>query len=209
MNTIRIFLADDHRIFREGLRSLLEQQHDIEIVGESGDGDGAVAGAVELRPSMIIMDVMMPGTDGIQAARQIGRSAPDVKVVILSMLADEDVVRRALNAGVRGYLVKSTAAGELLNAIREIERGHAFFSPLISGIILRIRQSTPDVPVLTRREEEVLQMICDGKTNKEIGLLLNISHKTVSKHRQQIMSKFGVHDVVHLLNFAREKKLIR
>ncbi len=209
MNAIRIFLADDHRIFREGLRALLEQQHDIEIVGETGDGEGAVTGALELQPSIVIMDVMMPGLDGIQAARQIARRAPEVKVVILSMLSEEDVVRRALNAGVRGYLIKSTAAGELLTAIREIERGHAFFSPVISSIILRIRQSISGTPELTPREEEVLQMICDGKTNKEIAGELHISHKTVSKHRQQIMAKFDVHDVVHLLNYAREKKLVR
>ncbi len=209
MNKIRVFLADDHTIFRQGLRALLETEEDIEIVGEADNGEETVRQVLETKPSVVIMDIMMPQLDGLQATSEIMKSASDVRIIVLSMVADEEYVRRAVDVGVKGYLIKSTASRELLSAIREVHAGNAFFSPLIANVLIQIKSEAPREPVLTLREADVLQLISDGKTNKEIADLLKISYKTVQKHRQQIMDKLNVHDAVKLVNLARSKKLVR
>jgi DNA-binding NarL/FixJ family response regulator len=209
MERITVFLADDHTIVRHGLRALLDKEKDMEVVGEAENGEETVQKVMELRPSVVVMDIMMPQLDGLQATAQIVKDVPGVKVIVLSMYGDEDYVRRAINAGVKGYLVKSTAPRELLNAIREVNAGNAFFSPSIANVLLQLKQEPRGVPLLTMREQDVLQLICDGKSNKETADLLKISIKTVQKHRQQIMVKLNVHDAVKLVNYARGNKLVR
>ncbi len=209
MERITVFLADDHTIVRHGLRALLDKERDMEVVGESENGEETVQKVMELRPSVVVMDIMMPQLDGLQATAQIMKDVPGVKVIVLSMYGDEDYVRRAINAGVKGYLVKSTAPRELLAAIREVNAGNAFFSPTIASVLLQLKQEPRGVPLLTMREQDVLQLICDGRSNKEIADLLKISIKTVQKHRQQIMDKLNVHDAVKLVNYARTNKLVR
>ncbi len=209
MKRIQVFLADDHTIFRQGLRVLLEREKDIEVVGEAENGEETVRQVMSLKPSIVLMDIMMPQLDGLQVTSEVLRNEPDIRIIVLSMLADENYVRKAINVGVKGYLIKSTASRELLTAIREVYAGNAYFSPLIANVILQIKSDVPQEPLLTMRESDILQLICDGKTNKEIADLLKISYKTVQKHRQQIMDKLGVHDAIKLVNLAHTKKLVR
>jgi len=209
MKNIRVFIADDHTIFRQGLRALLEKEKDIEVVGEADNGEETIQKVIQLKPSILLMDIIMPVLDGLQVTYRIQNRIPDLKVIILSMSADEEYVRRALKSGVRGYLIKSTAARELLTAIREVEKGNAFFSPLISKVIIQLSNDPGNQPELSLRETDVLQLICDGKSSKEIASILQISYKTVQNHRQQLMFKLQVHDVVNLVNIARSKKYVR
>ncbi len=207
-NKIRVLIVDDHTIVRQGLKALLDMEKDIEVVGEAGTGKEAIEKSVGLRPSVVLMDISMPDSNGLQASAQIIHLLPDIKVIILSMTADRDLVAHALDIGIRGYLVKQTASSELLTAIREVEKGNAFFSPSVTKILLEIKIGHTLGPSLTSREREVLQLIADGKTNKEIADLLTISPKTVEKHRQQIMDKLNRHDVVSLVNYAREHGMV-
>ncbi len=205
---IRVLIADDHTIVRQGLRALLEREEDIQVVGEAGTGNQTIDKVVEIRPAVVLMDVAMPDLNGLQASSQIAKLVPEAKIIILSMTADEDLVRHALDIGVRGYVVKESAANELITAIREVERGNAFFSPSVSRILLEMKTVRPLRPSLTLRERDVLQLIADGKTNKDIAAMLSISTKTVEKHRQQIMDKLNQHDVVSLVNYARDHGLV-
>lgn len=209
MNPITILLADDHTIVREGLRALLKLEADFEIVGEADNGREAVELAGRLRPDIIVMDIAMPLLNGLEATRQILQTTPSTKVLILSAYSDDVYVDRMMALGASGYLIKQTAAHVLPDAIREIHAGTPFFSPAISKRLkeserkAKARGDLPgNVPSLTSREMEVLQLIAEGKTNKETAAELNISIKTVEKHRQKVMEKLNIHDTASLTRYA-------
>lgn len=215
MLKIRILLADDHIVVRQGLRALLTTEADIEIVGEANNGRQAVQQVRELHPDVVVMDIAMPVLNGLEATRQILRTAPSTKVLILSSYSDDDFVQQLTDAGVAGYLVKQTAGNELTKAIREAAKGNAFFSPAISKRlrdqcreILTSPQPARKPTYLTSREAEVLQLIAEGRANKQIAAELCISIKTVEKHRQQVMNKLGIHDVAGLTRHAIAKGII-
>ncbi len=214
--SIRILLADDHRILREGLRSLLAQQPDVTVVGEASDGDTAIALARQLRPDLIIMDVVMPGTDGIAATRQIRAECPETKVIALSMHSDRRFVSEMVRAGALGYLVKDSAFEELHQAVRTVMSNRPYLSAVITGTLVEdfVRQTSnterpPVSPLhmLTGREQEVLRLLADGKRVKEIAHLLNISAKTVESHRQNIMDKLEIHSTIELTRYALREGL--
>ena len=205
---ISVLLADDHTILREGLRSLLAAASDINIVGEAKTGREAVQLARRLKPAVVVMDIAMPMLNGLEATRQIRSADPSTKVLVLSMHSDSEYVEKVLEAGASGYLVKQTGASDLLTAIREIHRGNVFLSPSISRFLVdqyrtALRTERPGVGhKLTPREVEVLQLVAEGMTNKQIASELAISVKTVEKHRQQVMDKLDIHDVAGLTRYA-------
>ena len=212
---IRILLADDHTVMRSGLRVLLERQEDFQVVGEAEDGRQAVALAVEKHPDVIVMDIAMPLLNGIEAARQITSADSRVQVVILSMHSDESYVMRALKSGARAYLLKDSAEADLIRAIRAVSDGKSFFSPAISRMLLEdyVRQleqrgSEDSYDLLTPREREVLQLLAEGKTNKEVANLLNLSLYTVDSHRTNLMQKLNLHGVPELILYAVRKGII-
>jgi DNA-binding NarL/FixJ family response regulator len=214
--SIRILLADDHRILREGLRSLLAQQPDVTVVGEASDGEAVIALARQLRPDLVIMDVVMPGTDGIAATRQIRAECPSTKVIALSMHSDRRFVSEMVRAGALGYLVKDSAFEELNLAVRTVMSNRPYLSAVITGTLVEdfVRQTSaierpPVSPLhmLTAREQEVLRMLADGKRVKEIAHLLNISAKTVESHRQNIMDKLEIHSTIELTRYALREGL--
>jgi len=211
-----VVLADDHTVVRQGLRALLMAEPDIEIVGEAENGRQAIQMTKRSTPDVVVMDVAMPVLNGIESTRQITRAVPGCKVLILSSYSDDEYVRQVTEAGAVGYLVKQTAASELLKAIREVNRGNVFFSPSIAK---KLRAQHCEVSSggqpskwpadhLTTREAEVLQLIAEGRANKQIAGELGISIKTVEKHRQQVMNKLGIHDVAGLTRHAIAKGII-
>jgi DNA-binding NarL/FixJ family response regulator len=211
VNPITVLLAEDHLIVREGLRALLKQESDLEIVAEAGNGRQAVELARKLSPAVVVMDIAMPLLNGLEATRQILRTAPATKVLILSAHSDDAYVERALSLGAAGYLIKQTAAHILPKAIREVHSGNLFFSPAISRRRDHHKQKAKalgDLPPgahaarLSPRELEVLQLIAEGKANKETADLLEISIKTVEKHRQKVMEKLNIHDTASLTRYA-------
>jgi DNA-binding NarL/FixJ family response regulator len=210
MNRISVLLAEDHLIVREGLRALLQLEKDIKVVGEADNGREAVRLAASLRPDVVVMDIAMPELNGLEATRQILQAAPGTKVLILSAHSDDAYIERVVELGAAGYLVKQTAAHILPKAIREIHQGRSFFSPNISKrlhhhLIARIAAGLPpknDAARLTPREMEVLQLIAEGKANKESADVLHISIKTVEKHRQKVMEKLNIHDTASLTRYA-------
>jgi DNA-binding NarL/FixJ family response regulator len=213
---ISVLLADDHTVIREGLRVLLEAAGDIKVVGEADTGRQAVALAKKLLPNVVVIDVAMPLLNGLEATRQILREVPTAKVLVLSSYSDDEYVRQLIEAGAMGYLVKQTAAQDLLKAIHEAYKGNAFFSPSISKRLLeqyreafvhggRIKSAASG---LTSREMEVLQLIAEGYANKQIADELSISVKTVEKHRQQLMEKLNLHDVASLTRYAIAKGIV-
>lgn len=213
--SIRILLADDHRILREGLRSLLAPQTDITVVGEASDGETALALARELRPDIVIMDVVMPGLGGVEATRRIRADLPDTKVIGLSMHSDQRFVSEMLRAGAIGYLVKNIAFEELNQAIRAVMQNRPYLSADITGSLVDdfIRQASTkerkstSLHMLTSREQEVLRLLADGKRVKEIAHFLNISAKTVESHRQNIMDKLEIHSTIELTRYAMREGL--
>jgi DNA-binding NarL/FixJ family response regulator len=217
MQKIRVILADDHTVVRQGLRALLIAEGDIEIVGEADNGRQAVQIARKLTPDVAVVDIAMPQLNGLEATRQITKTVPSTKVLILSSYSDDEYVQQLTEAGAAGYLIKQTAANELLKAIREAHRGNAYFSPSIAK---RLRDQCRQAFVsggqpnrrrtdqLTAREAEVLQLIAEGRANKQIASELSISIKTVEKHRQQVMNKLGIHDVAGLTRHAIAKGII-
>lgn len=216
MQKIRVILADDHTVVRQGLRALLVAEGDIEIVGEAENGRQAVQVARKLMPDVAVIDIAMPQLNGLEATRQITRMVPSTKVLILSSYSDDEYVQQLTEAGAAGYLIKQTAANELLKAIREAHKGNAYFSPSIAK---RLRDQCRQAFVtgqparrrtdqLTAREAEVLQLIAEGRANKQIASELCISIKTVEKHRQQVMNKLGIHDVAGLTRHAIAKGII-
>ena len=211
--SIRILLADDHKITRQGLRSLLEKQDDMEVVAEAEEGRTAVRLAREFSPHIVIMDVSMPDLNGVEATRQIVERTPDVRVIALSMHSDSLFVTEMLKSGASGYLLKDCAFEELTLAIRAVVDGKTYLSPSISGVVVddylhrlsKTAYAGPDV--LTNREREVLQLMAEGKSTKRIALELHISAKTVETHRRQIMNKLDIHTVAELTKYAIRKGL--
>jgi len=211
--SIRILLADDHKITRQGLRSLLEKQPDMEVVAEAEEGRTAVRLVRELVPNVVIMDVTMPGLNGMEATRQIVGEFPNVKIIALSMHSDSLFVTEMLRSGASGYLLKDCAFEELERAIRTVVADKTFLSPTISGVVVddylhRLSKADfSDSEVLTNREREVLQLMAEGKSTKQIALRLHISVKTVETHRRQIMNKLDIHTVAELTKYAIRKGL--
>jgi two-component system response regulator NreC len=207
---IRILLADDHPVVRQGFRLILSAHSDMEIVGEAGDGRQAVEMAERLKPDIVVMDVAMPGLNGIEATRRLLELVPHTRVLALSMHKDSVYVREILRAGAKGYLLKDSIDHDLLAAVRSVGRGEAYLSPAISdGVLDDYRRHVSDpLDLLTSREREVLQMIAEGKTNKDIAALLNLSVYTVDAHRGRIMEKLNLHSTSELVRFAMRKGLV-
>jgi len=209
--SIRILLAEDHQITREGLRSLLEKEPDMEVVAEAREGRSAVQLAREVLPEVVIMDVTMPELNGMEATRRIVSELEGVKVIALSMHSDASFVSEMLKNGARGYLLKDCAFEELARAIRAVTEGKTYLSPSISGVVVegylhRLSKTKPRAGgVLSDREREVLQLIAEGKSTKEIALKLHISVKTVETHRRQIMKKLDIHTIAELTKYAIRK----
>ena len=207
---IRILLADDHAVVRQGFKMILAAQPDMEIVGEAGNGREALDLAGQLQPDVIVMDVAMPELNGIEATRRVADLSPRSRVLALSMHKDSVYVREILRAGARGYLLKDSIASDLLAAVRAVSRGEGYLSPGVSDAVLNDyrRHVTDPIDLLTSREREVLQMIAEGKTNKEVATVLNLSVYTVDAHRGRIMEKLNVHSVTDLVRFAVRSGLV-
>jgi DNA-binding NarL/FixJ family response regulator len=212
---IRVILADDHSVMRHGLRLILEQQEGFEVLGEARDGREAVNLAQALHPDVAVLDITMPNLNGIEAARQITDKHPEVAVVVLSMHADESYVLRALKAGARGYLLKESPESDFLAAIRSVSEGKAFFSPAVSRLLvedyvrqLQDRDIEDSYDLLTPREREILQLIAEGKSNKDIANFLNLSLYTVETHRSNILEKLNLHSVPELILYAVRKGVV-
>jgi two-component system response regulator NreC len=215
VNVIRVFLADDHTIMRRGLRVLLEAEKDIEVVGEAEDGREAVERIIADRPDVVLMDISMPSLNGLEATAKIKNVCPDVHVLILTMHDNEEYVHRILQVGASGYILKQAAETELLVAIRSVHKGQRFLSPSISErfveAYLQRHQDGEDggFAILTSREREILQLLAEGKTNKEIAALLGISVKTVDTHRTHLMEKLQAHSGAQLVLHAVRRGLVR
>jgi DNA-binding NarL/FixJ family response regulator len=212
---IRIVLADDHAVMRRGLRLVLLEQQDFQVVGEASDGREAVRLAEALHPDVVVLDISMPGLNGIEAARQISARQPDTALVVLSMHSDEGYVLRALKAGVRGYLLKEAPESDFIQAIHCVSQGKAFFSPAVSRTLAEdyVRQSNErdiedSYDLLTVREREILQLIAEGRSNKEVAATLNLSVYTVETHRSNVMSKLNLHSIPELILYAVRKGVI-
>lgn len=214
MEKIRILIADDHTILRDGIRSLLSDVPEFQVIGEADDGHTAVQMACELEPDVILLDIAMPVLNGLEATRQIRRYAPRVKVLILTMHENEEYIRQALAAGAMGYILKDAAARDLINAIRQVQRGELVLSPAVTRLVIEDYLRWGDVQteasdeILTPREREVLQLIAEGHTNRQIADILCVSIKTVQTHRSNIMAKLDLHDRSELIKYAIRKKII-
>jgi DNA-binding NarL/FixJ family response regulator len=210
MKRITVLLAEDHTIVREGFRKMLEFEADIEVVGEAQDGRQAVALARKLRPDVVLMDIAMPLLNGLEATRQMHKALPTTKVLILSAHGDDAYVKDATESGAVGFLLKQTSSHVVCEAIREVQKGKTFFSPTVSRRLHQLKSDSPrrsgQTPArhasLTSREMEVLQLIAEGKANKEMAAELGISIKTIEKHREKVMSKLAIHDTAGLTRYA-------
>jgi len=212
---VKVLIADDHGVVRKGLRLLLEQYREIEVLGEASNGREAVHLASELTPDVVILDIAMPLLNGIDAAEQIRKANSDVGIIILTMFADEGYVIRALNAGVRGYLLKESAEEDLLHAVRAVASGKPFFSPAITQTLLEdymrvLKQDglSDTFELLTAREREVLQLLAEGKSNKEAANILQVSLYTVESHRTNLMQKLNLHNTAEIVLYAVRKNLV-
>ena len=215
MSRIRVLLADDHKMIRAGLRLVLEQSPDITVAGEADDGRQAVALALELKPNVVVMDVGMPNLNGIEASLHIKQALPETAIVMLSMHSDEGYILRALRAGATGYILKDSAEADLVGAVRAVAEGKSFFSPKVSRILLedymrKLRKSgTEDsYDLLSAREREILQLVAEGKSSKEIANLLNLSVYTVETHRGNIMQKLNLRGIPELILYAVRKGIV-
>jgi two-component system response regulator NreC len=215
MKKLRILLADDHVVMRTGLRALLERQPNLEVVGESENGRETIALASSLKPDLVVMDVGMPVLNGIEATKTIVAENPATAVIILSMYADESYIMRALKAGARGYLLKDSAPADLINAIQAVSQSKSFFSPKVSRIlaedyvrVLKQKGAVDSYDLLTSREQEILQLLAEGKVNKEVAAALNISPYTVETHRKHILEKLNLHNPAELILYAVRKGII-
>jgi DNA-binding NarL/FixJ family response regulator len=215
MNKISVLLADDHTLVRQGLKALLSAEGDMQVVAEAEDGRQAVALAKKMSPQVVVMDIAMPSMNGRDATRQIVKNCPETKVVVLSSYSDDACVKELLEAGATGFLMKQTASSELSNAIRQARRGGRVLSP---DIVRRMKVqgvgafmdggANGRIAELTEREIEVLKIIAEGLSNKEIAIQLGISIKTVEKHRQQVMNKLNIHEVAGLTRYALAQGLV-
>jgi len=208
---IRVLLADDHTIVRDGLRAILSAQPDFQVVGEAADGRSAIRLAQEQRPDVAALDLSMPLLNGLEAARQMGSWAHAPRVVLLTVHAEDRYVLEALRAGVRGYVLKKDASADLVRAIREVASGGVYLSPKISpAVVAAVRSPTPmPEESLSAREREVLQLVAEGKTTKEIATLLGVSVKTADAHRTRLMQKLDLHDIAGLTRYAIRVGLIQ
>jgi DNA-binding NarL/FixJ family response regulator len=206
----RVLLADDHRIVREGLRALLEKAGHI-VVAEAADGHEACKRARKLQPNVAVVDLSMPLLNGVDAIREIQRISPGTRSILLTMYADRPYVLQAMQAGARGYVLKSQAAGDLIRAIQEVLRGAVYLSPTIAALLVDayVQKSEEAAEPLTAREREVLQLIGEGKTTKAIAGLLGISFKTAESHRSRIMKKLDIHEIAGLVRYAIRRGLLR
>ena len=205
----RILLADDHLMFRQGLRALLESEG-CEVVGEASDGREAVKLARDTQPDITILDIGMPLLNGIDAAREIRRRVPDTQLILLTMYEESAYVLESLQVGIRGYVLKAQAAEDLISAIRQIERGGVYLSPGISETLIDAYRSKSELPSdpLTPRERQVLQLVAEGKTTKQIAAILSLSVKTADSHRTRLRKKLGIHDTAGLVRYAIQRGLI-
>jgi DNA-binding NarL/FixJ family response regulator len=215
MSKLKVLLADDHAVVRKGLRFVLERDGNVEVIGEAADGREAVKLAERLTPQVVVMDIAMPNLNGIEAAAQIVKKNPRIGVVILSMYSDEGYLVRALSAGAKGYLLKDSAEEDLVRAVESVGQGKPFFSPAIAQTLLgdymrRLQQENREdsFDLLTDREKEILQLLAEGKSNKEVAALLNVSLHTVETHRTHIMQKLNLHNTAEIVLYAVRKKVI-
>jgi DNA-binding NarL/FixJ family response regulator len=215
MKPIRVLIADDHDLFRAGLRALLQDLGGIEVVGEAGDGTEVLRLLTDCRPDIVLMDLMMPGLNGLEATARIAREFPGVRVLVLSMNAAEEFVLPAVRAGASGYLLKNVRPADLEQALRAVARGEAYMAPAVSGYVLddcRRRAADDDagdtLRKLTPRQREVLQLVAEGHTSKEIARRLGVSAKTVETYRVQLMEVLNIHDIAGLTRYAIRKGLV-
>ncbi len=215
MKKTRILIADDHGIVRRGLRLQLEQDERFQVVGEAADGREAVRMAEELQPDVVIMDIAMPNLNGIDATTQLVKRNPQIGVIMLSMHSDESYLTRTLAAGAKGYLLKDTADVDLLRAVQVVAQGKPFFSPTIANTLLedymrqlQQRGLQDSYELLTDREKEILQLLAEGKSNKDVAAILNLSPYTVETHRTHIMQKLNLHSSAEIVLYAVRKKII-
>lgn len=213
---IKVLLVDDHTLFREGMRALLSGAPDIEVVGEAAEGQQAIELAEKLSPDIILMDLVMPGMNGMQATRHLHDRYPDIKILILSMYDDDEYICQTLKAGASGYLLKRVASDDLMRAIREVDGGGLALHPSVAAKLIKdyIRRTKATAhrnsgSVLTARESEVLKLIAEGNSNQQIANLLGLGRKTVEAHRTNIMRKLDLHDVVGLVKYALRRGLIK
>jgi DNA-binding NarL/FixJ family response regulator len=214
MEKIRVLLVDDHTILREGIRSLLERQTDIEVIAEADNGRQAIDLVRQFKPDVVLMDIAMPLLNGIHATEQIRRQTRCTNILILTQHENEEYIRRALSAGASGYLLKDTDSDELVSAIRSVHKGESILSPAVTRLVIEDYLRWGDIRTqdtnngLTPRENEVLQLIAEGNTNKQIAEILCISIKTVQSHRSNLMNKLDLHDKSELIKYAIQKKII-
>ncbi|MGB7060854.1 MAG: response regulator transcription factor [Candidatus Zixiibacteriota bacterium] len=215
MKKIKLLVADDHKIFRQGIKKLLEEESDLQVVGEASDGREAVKKTTELKPDVILMDIAMANLNGLEATRQIKKHLPSAKVIMVTMHKNEEYVLQSFQAGASGFILKEGAVEELVSAIRSINSDKSFLSPSISKTLIdaymrKMETGKTETPfdLLTDREREVLQLIAEGYTNREVAKSLFISVKTVEAHRAHIMQKLNIHDIAKLVKYAIQKGLV-
>ena len=211
---VRIVLVDDHALVRQGFRRILEDDPELQIVGEAGNGLDAVALVKKIDPDVVVMDMAMPEMNGLHATMELVKQRPGTKVLILSMYSDEQYVRNALDAGARGYILKNAIENDLVRAVKAVAAGEQYLSPELSTLLIRaiktgvFETSADPYDKLTQREKQVLQLIAHGKSNKEIAVMLDLSVNTVAVHRANLMSALGVHKTAELVLFAVKKGLV-
>jgi len=207
---IRIVLADDHVLVRQGLKSLLEREQ-FQVVAEASDGQEAVRASESLHPDIVVIDISMPLLNGIEAVRELGRSCPKTKAILLTQHEEDQYIREALEAGAKGYVLKNQAASDLVHAIQQVSRGQFYLSPGISRAVVEAYRTKADSPAdpLTGRERQVLQLIAEGKSTKDAASLLGISVKTAESHRMNLMQKLDIHETASLVRYAVRRGLVQ
>lgn len=215
MGKITVLIADDHALFREGIRALLSKYEDLEVVGEAANGEEAIEGVKKLSPDIVLMDIAMPGLGGLEATLELKKISPEVKILVLTQYHNQEYLYRFLRAGVSGYVLKRAAGVELVSAIRAVQRGGTFLHPdmapaVIEGYLGGLQPSQQDDPyeALTDREKQVLKLVAEGQTNKDIAEALKISVKTAMAHRANIAAKLGIHNRAELVKFALRRGII-
>src|SRR5271156_1197173 len=215
---LRILLADDHEIVRRGLRALLERREGWVVCGEAGDGREAVEKALQLNPDVVIVDIGMPSLNGLDTTRQLLQHDPQFKVIVLTITDSDQVIREALDAGARGFVLKSDAARDLVSAVEALQSKRMFFTPRVNDLVLAgfldkghvvTRNEAPNLPTLTVREREITQLLAEGKSSKEVASMLNLSTKTVETHRSNIMRKLSLHSIRDLVVYAIKNNIIQ